>query len=479
MSAFLGSFHPLLVHLPIGILFFAALADLWSLHRKKGFHRDNLVLLYGAGAIAAALSCISGYLLSQDGSYAGTVVDRHQWLGIGSAIVATACWYLHRPGVHLRGKPYSRYAIPVVLLILLTAAGHAGGTLTHGEGYLVSSAPGFIQRWAGYTKPAEKAFTFTDIRDAAAYADVAAVIFAQRCESCHGQGKQKGGLRLDSPDWLTKGGKNGDAFVPGNPAQSLLIQRMLLPLEDDDHMPPREKPQPSKAEIAFLQWWIAQGGNFTRKAGEFELPDSLHRVFANLGAAAGDKEGKKTVAAADLPPEPVQPARTAYIDSLEKLGILVLPIAASSANLDISLINCTMHPDSALALLEPLSQQAISLHCAGLPVTDKGLSSIGKLGRLRRLNLSRASISDSGLNALFALKDLRYLNLTYTPVHAEGLYPLSSLPLLRSLYLYGTNVRQQDWVSLQQRFPKTTLDNGGYRLPSLASDTQKVREKKR
>jgi uncharacterized membrane protein len=476
MSAFLGSFHPLLVHLPIGILLFAGLADLWSLQRRKVFHRASLQVLYGVGAIAAAASCISGYLLSQDGSYEGPIVDRHQWLGISSAIIAAICWYRHRPGFHFPGRPFSSYAMPVVLLLLLTAAGHAGGSLTHGEGYLLSSAPAFLQRWAGYDKAPEKQFTFMEIREASAYPDVAAVIFAQRCEGCHGPGKQKGGLRLDAPEWLTRGGKNGDAFVPGNPGQSLLIQRMLLPIDDEDHMPPKEKPQPSKAEIAFLQWWITQGGDFTQKVGDAPLPDSLHRVFASLGAGKGDKALQATP---DLPPEPAAPASTAVMDSLEKLGILVLPVASGSANLDINLINCTMHPDSALALLEPLAAQAISLHTAGQPVTDKGLASIGKLTRLRRLNLAHASISDKGLQALGGLEDLRYLNLTYTALHAEGLQQLGSLRALRTLYLNGTALQRQDWTSLQQFFPKTTLDSGGYRLPKLASDTEKVREKKR
>ena len=477
MSAFLGSFHPVLVHLPIGILVFAAVADLWTLRTRNSVHRASLGFLYGAGALTAVLSCISGYVLSKSDSYAGTIVDRHQWLGIASAVLASSCWFLHRPGRRFQEIPFVAYAMPVIMLTVLTAAGHAGGTLTHGEGYLLSSAPEFVQRWTGYVKPTEKKFAFTDIREAAAYPDVAAVIFAQRCAGCHGPGKQKGGLRLDGPDWIRKGGKNGDALIPGNPAQSLIVHRMLLPVDDEDHMPPKEKPQPSKAEIAFLQWWIAQGGNFERKVGASPLPDSLHLLFSIMATPTGGSIGEDSKATADLAPEPPEAADPARIDALEKQGILVMPIASGSANLDVSLVNCTMQPDSALALLEPIAPQVIHLHTAGLPVTNKGLASIGTLTRLRRLNLAHASISDDGLKALSGLRDLQYLNLTHTPVHAAGLQPLTSLQALKSIYLYGTGVKTGDWAALQRAFPNTALDSGGYRLPKRASDTEKLSDR--
>ena len=38
-----------------------------------------------------------------------------------------------------------------------------------------------------------------------------------------------------------------------------MIQRLLLPLTDDDHMPPEGKPQPTRAEIVALAWWIERG----------------------------------------------------------------------------------------------------------------------------------------------------------------------------------------------------------------------------
>jgi hypothetical protein len=192
----------------------------------------------------------------------------------------------------------------------------------------------------------------------------------------------------------------------------------------------------------------------------------------------GGKQRESSVPA-DLPPEPEQPADLSLVDSLEKLGLLILPLAESSGNLEISFINCTLPPDSILPLLEPLSLQVVSLDLSGKKATDAGMTAIGKLFRLRKLNIAQASITDQGLPALSALQDLRYLNLSRTQVTAGGLAKLVNLKKLQSLYLFGTHVSRADWAALKVQFPGVNLDSGGYRLPLLPSDTSLVTEKKK
>ena len=48
-------------------------------------------------------------------------------------------------------------------------------------------------------------------------------LFADHCFSCHGEEKQKGKLRLDSPAAIRKGGESGEEIVPGEPEKSRLI----------------------------------------------------------------------------------------------------------------------------------------------------------------------------------------------------------------------------------------------------------------
>jgi mono/diheme cytochrome c family protein len=51
-------------------------------------------------------------------------------------------------------------------------------------------------------------------------------IFTARCLACHGALKQESGLRLDTGANTRAGGDSGAAVVPGNVADSLLIQRV-------------------------------------------------------------------------------------------------------------------------------------------------------------------------------------------------------------------------------------------------------------
>src|SRR4051812_42612981 len=48
-------------------------------------------------------------------------------------------------------------------------------------------------------------------------------LLVENCVSCHGEKKQKGGLRLDSAEALRKGGKEGPVLLPGKPEESKLI----------------------------------------------------------------------------------------------------------------------------------------------------------------------------------------------------------------------------------------------------------------
>ncbi|WP_218280440.1 c-type cytochrome domain-containing protein [Verrucomicrobium spinosum] len=55
-------------------------------------------------------------------------------------------------------------------------------------------------------------------------------ILANRCYDCHGEKKQKGGLRADHIEFLKVGGDSGPALVPGNPGASPLMERCTTPM---------------------------------------------------------------------------------------------------------------------------------------------------------------------------------------------------------------------------------------------------------
>jgi hypothetical protein len=79
-------------------------------------------------------------------------------------------------------------------------------------------------------------------------------LLAENCYSCHGEKKQKGGLRLDSLESILAGGGSGPAVVPGKADESLLVEAINY---DGLEMPPDARLIPEK--VAVLTRWVSLG----------------------------------------------------------------------------------------------------------------------------------------------------------------------------------------------------------------------------
>jgi hypothetical protein len=69
-------------------------------------------------------------------------------------------------------------------------------------------------------------------------------------------------------------------LIAGKVFESPMIHRLLLPLYDDDHMPPDGKPQPTLTEIAALQWWIERGAPAEKTVGDFKPGPEIQRILS-------------------------------------------------------------------------------------------------------------------------------------------------------------------------------------------------------
>ncbi|MCF7789983.1 MAG: PSD1 and planctomycete cytochrome C domain-containing protein [Prosthecobacter sp.] len=78
-------------------------------------------------------------------------------------------------------------------------------------------------------------------------------ILDENCVKCHGVLEQKGGLELDTPEMVLKGGEDGAVVSPGKPEASALFTS--LEKGADPHMPPKK--QLTDAERAAVREWIA------------------------------------------------------------------------------------------------------------------------------------------------------------------------------------------------------------------------------
>ena len=253
-----------------------------------------------------------------------------------------------------------------------------------------------------------------------------APVLEKNCVVCHGEKKQKGGLRLDSYAWLMKGGKTGPVITAGAPKDSELYDRVTLPPEDEDFMPADNKPALKPDEVKILELWIAGGASD-------QTP-----VSAVSGAPA-----------LAVPVQPVAPLtpdwqpRAAQIAQLEKtLGLRLAPRSRLATDgLVLRTASAPMRcDDAALAQLTPVADLIVEAELARTKVTDAGLAAIAGFANLRTLDLTRTAVTSAGLGRLVPLKKLETLNLTSTAVDDDGVAQLKGLPALKQTWLFGTRV---------------------------------------
>lgn len=225
-TAFTGRAHPLLVHLPIGILIVALLIMLLSRREKWRHWQAALPAILLAAVISAVFTCITGYLLSLDGGYDEKLLQTHMYLGIGVAVVSILLYILERkPGRHVRASMFAAAG----MLLLISAAGHYGGSLTHGDDYLTAAMPEGLKKLTGIKTTAANHAAYTNIGDARLYEDLVQPVLMNRCYGCHNEQKLKGGLRLESVALIRKGGEHGPVLKDSLPEESELFKRLLLP----------------------------------------------------------------------------------------------------------------------------------------------------------------------------------------------------------------------------------------------------------
>ena len=451
-----GRLHPLVLHFPIGLLFGAVLMEV-LVARGQATRRAQAVLLLCA-AVSAVVAAASGWVLSHEEGYGGELLERHERLGIAVASAAVLAALVH----HFGARSSSRTGLRVyqVLLgaacVLLVFTGHLGSKLTHGTDWLDGpreheqrAAPEVPSAGnAGLQPGSERLPLLSSSKDGEkeqeeepgwspalpagpgpdTYAEVIAPFFLQRCKTCHGPTKRKGGLRLDSREGLLAGGEDGPVLVPGDSAASLLFQRVSLPLEHEDHMPPEGKPQPTSEELAALEAWIAAGAPFG--AGAAPLP-------AEESTPASEGEPEPTQIETPSPATPAGPPS----DALGALDLALIHHERVDAELeelriDVAAVASTFGDAELRALLVPLAPWTCELALARSAVGDAALAELARFPLLRTLDLRATPVSTAGLAALAGHAALEELNLAQTRLDDAAVDVLLGLPRLRRVALW-------------------------------------------
>lgn len=431
---FFGRFHPVLVHLPVGLIILLGIIELFARPLRSKITPSCVGFILALAVPAAAATAVCGWLLSRAGGYEPRLVQWHLWMGIGTAAGCALAGLLFL----LNQRRWYRACLFSTLAALVVAS-HFGGSLTHGSDYLVRYAPNFLRAILGAapqaTTPAPKP---ADPLQQPAYAALVQPVLQENCISCHGPEKAKGKLRLDSWTALLKGGEAGPSIVAGKASESELVKRLRLPLDHEDHMPPEGKPQPAPDDLALLEWWINAGASAGQEIGKLNPPPNIQRIL--LARFGGPAPVGPSVAKIP-PPKPLSQVLPLADQLADELAISITALSPQEPWLQCNAsIAGTNFADADLARLAPLGTNLRWLDVAGTKVTDSGLASLAGMPNLTRLHLERTAITDAGLACLAGLNELEYLNLYRTEVSDAGLETLRKPAKLKQLYLWQTRV---------------------------------------
>lgn len=462
---FVGRFHPTIVHFPIAFLILAILIE--GLAPRSSYVagvRSAVPFILLLGALSALAAVTVGYLLSLGGGYDEDLLSVHMWLGLAVMVFAFVLSLISMwnpsPGPLFRGSLFA-------LGILVVVAGHLGGSLARGGGYLTYYLPEPVKAFVGL-QAGTGAGLITNIDSALVYVDLVQPIFDRRCVKCHGAGKSKGDLRLDSWEGVEEGGRDGVAVVAGNPSQSEITRRITLPPFDEDAMPPDGEAPLDVGETEVIRWWIANGASPETKVAQIEeMPSAVETYLRRVSAPRVPE--RSGIYALDVPF-----ADSAALADLRSTGLVISQIDADAPFLLVSAAGLhDQFTDAGLDELRPIADQIAQLDIGHTSVTGAGAGVFEEMPHLTRLHLENTAMDDDALLHLDELEYLEYVNLYGTQVGDGGLQHLSGLETLRSVYLWQTRATEEGARELRSALPEVRV-NLGAGFAAMESDSTEL-----
>ena len=386
---YLGNFHPVVLHLPIGAFLFTLL-----LFAYQKFTNIKLTIPIRLGLIfsftSAIVSSILGYILQFYGEYDNSLVNFHMWLAVLTTLLIGLIYFLHKKN---EDNKYIAHSF-VSAVIFMTVTGHYGGSITHGKDYLKLPEINQTVRFVSYDS-------------IHVYNDVVSSIIDSKCVKCHNMSKSKGGLMLTSEGEMIKGGENGKIFLSNNSSDSKLYTYLNLPLNDKMHMPPDGNSQLTENEKNIIKMWIDSGAQF----------DGFTKIV--------DDDYSNEI--------------------LNYLPPLVASVDPPSKNSLIKLIENNFR-------IERISIESnfIDLKYDGKSFGSKQFNLLLKVSEnIQRLDLSNIDFSMINSTKLKKLKNLKYLNLTNTNFNSEDLYSIPET--VQILILSKNNIEPENLLEISSR----------------------------
>lgn len=434
-----GRMHPMLLHLPIGLLILVGL--LWVF--KKEFEGGSFPKLFGFvlsfTALTAALTALMGFFLSREEGYTTDLLTWHKYTGIGLSFLTYGLVLLHQQFI------YRKVLFNIVLgvsAVILTVTGHFGASLTHGEDYL-------------FPAKEEKDAPLIITDNTPVFEAAVQPILKAKCFQCHNEQKTKGELLMTTITGLLKGGKNGPIWVPGDALNSHIIQRANLPLDDKKHMPPKGKTQLTPQEIGLLTAWVQSGADVKKPLKALAANDPFKKLIE-----AQIKNAQNRTLEIETQQYTFDAASESTLEKLNNPFRSIFPLAHNSPALQVDFFVRQAYKPEQLGELSDIKKQLVGLNLSNMPIKDEDLSTIAQFENLEKLNLNNTDITGKTLTKFQSLSKLKSLSLSGTKVTKESLKNLINMPALTEVFVWNTPILEKDLAELKKQNPKIQFELG-------------------
>lgn len=428
-----GRMHPLLLHLPIGLLIVTAILVFTKQLFDGPAFAELIVFLLYLTSLFASLTTLMGLFLAYEGGYEDEVLMYHKWFGVALSFF---CWLLISPKIF--GAIRFTLVMSVALLLL---AGHFGATLTHGDRMVLEPL----------MKQERNARVISD--SSTLFSAVIEPVLESRCSGCHNPDKSKGNLILTTTEGFMKGGKSGKLVEKGDADKSLIVKRLFLPLHDKKHMPPKDKVQPTDEELSFITEWINRGADLNLRVGELHEQDTLKKLSDHILAGY----------LSNTEPQPLYNFRPVSAEKVRELSIpnrTVFQIAKNEPALEADFYLKDHYDEKYLEELLEVRDQVVAINLSKMPFEDSHMPVIARFRNLRKLVLNYTHIKGATLGLLADLPNLEVLSLSGTAVTPDALLSLTEVKSLREVFIWNTDVTGEACDNLRRAHPRITWHTG-------------------
>ena len=443
---FLGSLHPLIVHLPIGIVPLTIAIDVFMRNKNNSVQRV-ITMGWFFSFFSGLLAALFGWFLGDNGYYFESQIDIHKWSGIAFVSICFIIWLLRY--INFRFTKSFNRSVNLTSIILLTITGHFGGEMTHGQNYLFENLP-YTQKKISVTTLSETKRSNND--SLFVYEDLIHPVLEEKCIACHNQNLASGGLNMSSIESMIKGGNSGAGIQNGNPFESLIYKRVSFPHDHPKFMPPTGVPL-SYDQIATLEWWIDNGA---KKQMPVTLtrndPKTLRFMELQYGLDLREKTYLETLTLTSPSQEELK-----SIEGEEYIWRFLNP---EQSFLDLKFTKKKIEINDLLKV-QSIKNNITWLNLADCMLNDNHLSYISNFPNLTRLKIQKNPlVTNKGIEALQKLEHLTELNLYGTRVSNNTLITLGQMKSLKKLFVWNTRITDKDIADFKALHPDVEVIAG-------------------